>query len=89
MMSTLALSSSWPEPANALEMEPAKAATMLAPSTPEATPRLTHQPRPTIQRVAASTIPTTRPASMTSRKTMMSAPSMSYFATSAPFALSS
>ena len=38
MLSTLALKSSWPEPAKAWEMAPAKKATIVAPRMPAATP---------------------------------------------------
>src|SRR4051794_25682658 len=48
---------------------------MHAPSTPPATPPLIHQPRCATPRVTARTIPTIRPASKTSRNTMISAAS--------------
>src|SRR6185437_5333354 len=78
MPSTQALNSSWPEPSNAFEIAPAKRATIAAPTTPATTPNVTQRPRPATPRVAAMTMPTIRPASMTSRKTMMSAPSMAF-----------
>src|SRR5499427_1850651 len=77
--STLALSNSWPEPSNALAIASANRATMQAPSAPRTTPAATQYPRPPMPRVAASTMPTIRPASITSRKTMMSAPNMLLF----------
>src|SRR5262249_34845088 len=69
----------WPAPWKASEMTPANMATTLAPSTPAMMPILTHLPRPMTPRVAAMTMPTIRPASRTSRKTMINAPSMSLF----------
>src|SRR5215467_1223240 len=77
--STLALSNSWPEPSNALAIASANRATMPAPSVPSSTPAATQCPRPLMPRVAASTMPMIRPASITSRKTMMSAPNMLLF----------
>src|SRR5262249_31602431 len=53
--------------------------TMQAPSVPSSTPAATQCPRPRMPRVAASTMPMIRPASITSRKTMMSAPNMLLF----------
>src|SRR6185312_6179442 len=75
-MRTQALSSSWPEPANNAPISLAKAATMQAPASPATTPKATQTPLPGTPLVAASTMPTMSPASMTSRKTMMSADSM-------------
>src|SRR5215813_11716452 len=77
--STLALSNSWPDPSNALAIASANRATMQAPSVPSSTPAATQCPRPRMPRVAASTMPMIRPASITSRKTMMSAPNMLLF----------
>src|SRR3954469_7634222 len=57
-------------------MPPAKPATTQAPNTPPAMPSRIHLSRPCTPRVAASTMPMISPASMTSRKTMTSAPSM-------------
>ena len=71
-----ALNSSWPEPWNKAARPPAKMATKQAPTTPPATPMETQSPRPGTPLVAASTMPTIRPASMTSRKTISSVPSM-------------
>src|SRR6266516_2849230 len=56
-------------------MTPAKTATRQAPSTPPATPPLIHRPRCGTERVTAITMPTIRPASNTSRKTMIKAAS--------------
>src|SRR5205823_1609139 len=56
-------------------MAPANAATIPAPANPAATPPAIHKPRCGTPRVAASTMPTISPASMTSRRTMMNAPS--------------
>jgi hypothetical protein len=90
MPSTLALNSSWPAPSKASEIAPANSATTAAPRTPPTTPVVTQRPRPNTPRVAASTMPTIKPASMTSRKTMMSAPSIAdYSTTTAPLAVSS
>src|SRR6516162_11676469 len=77
--STLALNNSWPEPSNALAIASANRATMQAPSAPKTTPAATQYPRSLMPRVAASTMPMIRPASITSRKTMMSAPNMLLF----------
>src|SRR5712692_7582747 len=71
--STLALNISWPEPAKALAIVSAKMAMRPAPSAATSTPAVTHFPRPGTPRVTASTMPMIRPASMTSRITMMSA----------------
>src|SRR6516164_2252379 len=60
-------------------MASANKATMPAPSVPSSTPAATQCPRPGMPRVAASTMPMIRPASITSRKTMMSAPNMLLF----------
>src|SRR5260370_7889145 len=60
-------------------MASANRATMPAPSVPRSTPAATQCPRPLMPRVAASTMPMIRPASITSRKTMMSAPNMLLF----------
>ena len=89
MPSTLALNSSWPAPSKACEIAPANIATIAAPSTPAPMPIATQRPRPATPRVAAITMPTIRPASMTSRKTMMSAPSMFYSAITTPLAVDS
>src|SRR3977135_162964 len=56
-------------------MTPANTATRHAPSTPPATPPLIHRLRCGTERVTATTMPTTRPASNTSRKTMIRAAS--------------
>src|SRR5258708_29207092 len=56
-------------------MTPANTATRHAPSTPPATPPLIHRPRCGTERVTAITMPTMRPASNTSRKTMIRAAS--------------
>src|SRR5262245_23691443 len=58
-------------------MASANNATTPAPRAPAATPAATQLPRPATPRVAASTMPMMRPASITSRKTMTSAPSIS------------
>src|SRR5262245_63234080 len=60
-------------------MASANKATMPAPSVPRSTPAATQCPRPLMPRVAASTMPMIRPASITSRKTMTSAPNMLLF----------
>src|SRR3954451_23368804 len=73
-----ALNSSWAAPSNASDSFPVNSATTQAPSTPPSTPALIHQPRPVTARVTASTMPMMRPASNTSRKTMISAASMLY-----------
>ena len=79
MPSTLALNISCPEPSKASAMLWAKMASIAAPSTAAITPPATHCPRPGTPRVIASTMPMIRPASITSRNTMMSAPSMWLF----------
>src|SRR5437868_6220254 len=66
----LASKISWPDPWKSPAIFPAKAATTAAPITPATTPRLTQRPRPATPLVAASTMPTMSPASMTSRKTI-------------------
>ena len=61
-------------------MASANSATTPAPSTPATTPAATQLPRLAIAAGAvASTMPMMRPASITSRKTMTSAPSISLF----------
>src|SRR3954447_6880429 len=79
MPSTLALNISWPAPSNALEMLSAKTARRAAPNTATATPPATHWPRSGTPRVTASTMPMIRPASITSRNTMMRAPNIALF----------
>src|SRR2546423_336995 len=74
--STLALNISWPPPSKALLRLSANTASRPAPSTAIATPPATHWPRPATPRVTASTMPIIRPASITSRNTMMRAPSI-------------
>src|SRR5450432_2903062 len=54
----------------------AKAATSSEPPIPAAMPALIQELAPRMPRVTAMTTPTTMPASITSRKTMISAPSM-------------
>src|SRR5262249_16818859 len=66
-------------PSNALEIASANNAITPAPITPSPTPSPTHAPRSCRPRVAASTMPMISPASMASRKTMTSAPSMMLF----------
>src|SRR5260221_6488415 len=56
-------------------MTPANTATRHAPRKPPSTPPLTHRPRCGTERVTAITMPTIRPASNTSRKTMIRAAS--------------
>src|SRR5579862_9482172 len=75
-MRMLASKISCPEPRNSPAICPAKAATSAAPTTPAITPRLTQRARPATPLVAASTMPTIRPASMTSRKTIRRLASM-------------
>src|SRR4051812_9840936 len=75
-MRIAALKSSWPTPAKADDSACTKSATSPAPRTPPRTPAPIHQPRSAMPRVTAMVMPTMRPASMTSRKTMMSAPSI-------------
>ena len=60
---------------------------MPAPSAPANTPAETQRPRPLTPRVAASTMPMISPASITSRKTMMSAPNIRYSAMTTPLAV--
>src|SRR5215475_8403601 len=71
-----ALKAFWPEPANCWAIWPAKTATSAAPATPAAMPPAIQRRRPATPSVAASTTPTIRPASRTSRKTMRAAASM-------------
>src|SRR5260370_23917647 len=71
-----ALKTSWPLPEKASDKAPAKIATKPAPSTPAPMPPAIQAPRPAMPRVAASTMPTIRPASRTSRKTINSAASI-------------
>src|SRR5579871_3337747 len=66
-------------PAKAAVIVPTKIATRQAPSMPAATPPAIHCPRCATVFVAAITMPTTMPASMTSRKTMMSAATNAWF----------
>src|SRR4029450_10984182 len=63
----------------ALAIASANRATMPAPSAPRSPPAAPQCPRPLMPRVAASTMPMIRPASITSRKTMTSAPNMLLF----------
>src|SRR5437868_1462805 len=74
-----ALNSSCPMPANRFDKAPAKIATTQASRTPAATPPPIHRLRCGTVRVTASTMPTIRPASKTSRKTMIRAASTSAF----------
>src|SRR4051794_25809488 len=71
-----ALKSSCPIPANNLDKAPANAATRQAASTPVTNPPIIQLLRWGTDPVTASTMPTINPASNTSRKTMMSAPSI-------------
>src|SRR3954469_2593212 len=71
-----ALNSSCPTPSKAPASVWMKAARRHAPRTPAAMPAPIQSPREAMPRVAAAVIPTIRPASMTSRKTMMAVPSM-------------
>src|SRR5262249_44788195 len=66
-------------PDAAAAMLAAKAATSPAPTRPPAMPQETHRPRPGAPLLAASTMPTIRAASRTSRKTMMAVPSIAGF----------
>src|SRR5882757_8381143 len=68
-----ALNSSCPMPANRFDKAPAKTATRQAAKTPTTTPPPIHWLRCRTVRVTASTMPMIRPASKTSRKTMISA----------------
>src|ERR1700712_4490244 len=70
-----ALNSSCPMPANRLDSAPANIATTQAAITPASTPPPIHRLRCATGRVTASTMPTIRPASKTSRKTMINAAS--------------
>src|SRR6516162_1918508 len=70
-----ALNSSWPMPSNSCDNAPANAATRHAAATPASTPPPIQRKRCATEPVTASTMPTIRPASNTSRKTMMSAAS--------------
>src|SRR5271166_2586092 len=78
-----ALKISCPIPASALAIAPANAATRQAPTTPAAMPAAMTSLLPCTPCVTASTMPTMRPASMISRKTMINAPSIASL--SAPF----
>src|SRR5215831_4436036 len=75
-INTAAVNSSCPRPSKAEVIWAAKAATTADPATPVRTPSKTVRPRPRTPREAASTTPTIKPASRTSRKTMISAASM-------------
>src|SRR4051812_33228084 len=79
----MALNSSCPMPANKFDSAPAKTATTQAARMPTSRPPPIQALRRGTVRVTASTMPTIRPASKTSRKTMISAASMarSYFTT--------
>src|ERR1700737_5445311 len=68
-----ALNSSCPMPANKFDNAPANIATTQAARTPTSTPPPIHRLRCGTVRVTASTMPMIRPASKTSRKTIMSA----------------
>src|SRR5271170_8089708 len=70
-----ALNTSWPLPPNSSDNPPVNSATKHAPNTPAATPPATQKPRPATPAVTAITMPTIRPASKTSRKTINSAAS--------------
>ena len=84
-----ALNSSWPTPEKAVDSAPANAATRAAPPIPAAMPAAIQRPRPSTPSVAASTIPMMRPASSTSRNTMISVASMAYsFTVTVPVASS-
>src|ERR1700674_3556284 len=63
-------------PAKAVVIASTKKATRHAPINPARTPPAIHCPRCWTALVAAITMPTTSPASMTSRKTMTSAATM-------------
>src|SRR5215467_10356047 len=65
-----ALKSSCPDPSKRAAICPAKLATRQAPKTPAATPYLTQRPRHGTPLVAARTMPTINPASITSRNTI-------------------
>ena len=66
-----AVNTSWPAPSNASDSAAANTATRLAPATPAAMPPAIQRPRPATPSVAARTMPTIRPASIASRKTMI------------------
>src|SRR5689334_21088677 len=70
-----ALNSSWPMPSNSRDRTPAKAATRQAAAMPPSTAPPIQPLRCRTDPVTASTMPTIRPASKTSRKTMMGAAS--------------
>src|SRR5215212_5654110 len=70
-----ALNSSCPMPANSCDRAPVKAATTQAASTPASTPPPIQRLRCRTVPVTASTMPTIKPASNTSRNTMMRAAS--------------
>src|SRR5258708_6970048 len=84
-----ALNSPCPIPANKFDNALANIATPHAANTPASTPPPIHRLRCATERVTASTMPMIRPASKTSRKTMISAASTTrpYFTTSAPRAV--
>src|ERR1700722_12931564 len=71
-----ALNNSCPTPSTAAAISPANPATSAAPSTPAAQPPAIHRPRPGTPRLAAMTMPSTSPASSTSRETMIRVASM-------------
>ncbi len=66
----LALKISWPLPPKSSDKPLVNTATRHAPKTPAATPPTIHIVRPGTVEVTAMTMPTTRPASKTSRKTI-------------------
>src|SRR5580704_5426335 len=65
-----ALKISWPLPPNSSDKPPVNSATRQAPSTPATTPPDTQSVRPRTPAVTAMTMPTIKPASKTSRKTI-------------------
>src|SRR5260221_190405 len=69
----------WPEPDNGLAVAEENGPTWPAPSVPASAPVAPQRPRPLTPRLAASPTPMIRPASITSRNTMMSAPNMPLF----------
>src|SRR6267154_2073324 len=66
-----ALNTSCPRPASESDSTPAKPASSAPPTTPAPTPAAMKMPRRGTPRVAASTMPTIKPASNTSRNTMI------------------
>src|ERR1019366_7461082 len=68
---TAALNTSCPRPASESDSTPAKPASRAPPISPAPTPPAMKMPRRGTPRVAASTMPTIKPASNTSRNTMI------------------